>query len=279
MAVFTNRATLSYNNRTVSSNTVTGEVVEVITLQKSAVRGVYSVNDIVTYTVSIANTGTEAVTGLTVTDDLGAYPFGEGTLVPLTYLDNTVQYFVNGTPTAAPTVVSVSPLIIEGIDVPAGGNALIVYSVRVNDFAPPCVGGSITNTVTADSCGAEDSAVIEAVCEPSLSIDKAISPDTVPCNGEINYTFTITNDACCPANAEDNVILTDTFDPPITITGVTLDGVALTADQYTYNEATGEFATVAGVITVPGATFTQDEETGLWTAEPGETTVVITGNV
>ena len=71
MAVFTNRATLSYNNRTVSSNTVTGEVVEVITLQKSAVRGVYSVNDIVTYTVSIANTGTEAVTGLTVTDDLG----------------------------------------------------------------------------------------------------------------------------------------------------------------------------------------------------------------
>lgn len=279
MAVFTNRATLSYNNRTVSSNTVTGEVVEVITLQKSAVRGVYSVNDIVTYTVSIANTGTEAVTGLTVTDDLGAYPFGEGTLVPLTYLDNTVQYFVNGTPTAAPTVVSVSPLIIEGIDVPAGGNALIVYSVRVNDFAPPCVGGSITNTVTADSCGAEDSAVIDAVCEPSLSIDKAISPDTVPCNGEINYTFTITNDACCPANVEDNVILTDTFDPPITITGVTLDGVALTADQYTYNEATGEFATVAGVITVPGATFTQDEETGLWTAEPGETTVVITGNV
>ena len=279
MAVFTNRATLSYNNRTVSSNTVTGEVVEVITLQKSAVRGVYSVNDIVTYTVSIANTGTEAVTGLTVTDDLGAYPFGEGTLVPLTYLDNTVQYFVNGTPTAAPTVVSVSPLIIEGIDVPAGGNALIVYSVRVNDFAPPCVGGSITNTVTADSCGAEDSAVIDAVCEPSLSIDKAISPDTVPCNGEINYTFTITNDACCPANVEDNVILTDTFDPPITITGVTIDGVALTADQYTYNEATGEFATVAGVITVPGATFTQDEETGLWTAEPGETTVVITGNV
>lgn len=279
MAVFTNRATLSYNNRTVSSNTVTGEVVEVITLQKSAVRGVYSVNDIVTYTVSIANTGTEAVTGLTVTDDLGAYPFGEGTLVPLTYLDNTVQYFVNGTPTAAPTVVSVSPLIIEGIDVPAGGNALIVYSVRANDFAPPCVGGSITNTVTADSCGAEDSAVIDAVCEPSLSIDKAISPDTVPCNGEINYTFTITNDACCPANVEDNVILTDTFDPPITITGVTLDGVALTADQYTYNEATGEFATVAGVITVPGATFTQDEETGLWTAEPGETTVVITGNV
>ncbi len=279
MAVFTNRATLSYNNRTVSSNTVTGEVVEVITLQKNAVRGVYSVNDIVTYTVSIVNTGTEDITGLTVTDDLGAYPFGEGTLVPLTYLENTVQYFVNGTPADAPEVTSVSPLIIEGVNVPAGGNALIIYSARVNDFAPPCAGGSITNTVTADSCGAEDSAVIDAVCEPSLSIDKALAPDTVPCNGEVSYTFTITNDACCPANVEDNVILTDTFDPPITITGVTLDGVALTEDQYTYNEATGEFATVAGVITVPGATFTQDEETGVWTSEPGTATVVITGTV
>ena len=61
MAVFTNRATLSYNNRTVSSNTVTGEVVDAVTLQKSAVRGVYSVDDIVTYTVSIANT-TAAIT-------------------------------------------------------------------------------------------------------------------------------------------------------------------------------------------------------------------------
>jgi uncharacterized repeat protein (TIGR01451 family) len=279
MAVFTNRATLSYNNRTVSSNTVTGEVVGAVTLLKTAVRGVYSVGDIVTYTVSIANTTATPITDLTISDDLGAYPFGAGTLVPLTYIENTLQYFVNGVPATAPTVLSVSPLVIEGINVPAGGNVLLVYSVRVNEYAPPCVGGSVTNTVTASSCGAEDSAVINAECEPSLTIDKALSPGTVPCNGAISYTFTIANGACCPANVEDNIILSDTFDPAITITSVTLNGAPLTAEQYTYNEATGEFATVAGVITVPGATFTQDAVTGVWTSEPGITTVVINGTV
>ncbi len=279
MAVFTNRATLSYNNRTVNSNTVTGEVVDVITLQKDAVRGVYSVNDIVTYTVSIANAGTEDITGLTVTDDLGEYSFGGGTLVPLTYLEGTVQYFINGEPSDAPEVTSQSPLVFGGIDVPAGGNGLLVYAVRVNDYAPPCPGGTITNTATATSCGAEDSETIEAVCEPLLTIEKALCPGTVPCNGDITYTITIANSGCCPATAEDNVILSDTFDPPITIESVTLDGVELTADQYTYNEETGEFATAAGVITVPGAVFTQDEATGVWTSEPGTAVVVITGTV
>ena len=279
MAVFTNRATLSYNNKTVNSNTVTGEVVDVLTLTKTAVRPVYSVNDIVSYVITVVNSGTEDIEALTLTDDLGAYAFGEGTLVPLTYLEDTVQYFINGTPAAAPTVTSQSPLVIEGLSVPAGGNGLLVYAARANEYAPPCAGGSITNTVTAASCGAEASANVAAVCEPSLSIDKAVSPDIVPCNGEINYTFTVTNDACCPANVEDNVVLSDTFDPPLTITSVTLDGTELTDGQYTYNEETGEFATVAGVITVPAATFEQDPVTGIYTSTPGTATVVITGTV
>ncbi len=279
MAVFTNRATLSYNNRTVNSNTVTGEVVEVVTLTKTAVRSVYSVNDIVSYVISIINTGTEDIEDLTVTDDLGEYPFGDGTLVPLTYLEGTVQYFVNGVPADAPEVSSQSPLTFEGIDVPAGGNGLLVYAVRVNDYAPPCPGGSITNTATATSCGAEDSETIEAVCEPLLTIEKALCPGTVPCNGDITYTITIANSGCCDATCEDNVILSDTFDPPITIESVTIDGVELTEDQYTYNEETGEFATVAGVITVPGATFTQDPETGVYTSTPGTAVVVIKGTV
>lgn len=279
MAVFTNRATLSYNNRTVSSNTVTGEVVEVVTLTKTAVRPVYSVNDIISYVITVVNSGTEDIAGLTVTDDLGAYPFGDGTLVPLTYIEDTVQYFINGTPAASPTVTSQSPLVIEGLNVPAGGNGLIVYAARANGYAPPCPEGGITNTVTADSCGAEASATVSAVCEPELTIEKALCPGTVPCNGEISYTITVTNSACCPANVEDNVVLSDTFDPPITVTSVTLDGTELTDGQYTYNEETGEFATVAGVITVPAATFVQDPVTGIYTSAPGTATVVITGTV
>ena len=39
--------------------------------------------------------------------------------------------------------------------------------------------------------------------------------------------------------------------------------------QYTYDAATGVFATAAGVVTVPAATFTQDAATGAYSTTPG----------
>ena len=61
---------------------------------------------------------------------------------------------------------------------------------------------------------------------------------------------------------------------------ITLDGepLALTAG-YTYDETTGEFATVAGAITVPAATFSQDETTGEWITTPGAAVLTISGTV
>ena len=49
--------------------------------------------------------------------------------------------------------------------------------------------------------------------------------------------------------------------------------------DYSYDELTGEFATVAGKIIVPAATFTQDPVSGAWTTKPGQALVVVTGNV
>ena len=49
--------------------------------------------------------------------------------------------------------------------------------------------------------------------------------------------------------------------------------------DYTYNTATGEFATVAGKITVPAATYTQNAATGLWTTTPGTATLTVSGTV
>ena len=61
---------------------------------------------------------------------------------------------------------------------------------------------------------------------------------------------------------------------------VTLDGDTLTEpDNYTYNEATGEFATVASQITVPAATYVQDPTTGAWIVTPGTVTLTVTGTV
>lgn len=48
--------------------------------------------------------------------------------------------------------------------------------------------------------------------------------------------------------------------------------------NYTYNAATGVFTTLAGQITVPAATFTQNTD-GTFTVTPGTATLVITGTV
>ena len=60
---------------------------------------------------------------------------------------------------------------------------------------------------------------------------------------------------------------------------VTLNGVPLEEGTgYTYNETTGEFATVAGVITVPAATYTRQAD-GSFVTVPGEATLVVVGSI
>jgi uncharacterized repeat protein (TIGR01451 family) len=119
MATFYNQATLTYRGGSTNSNIVTGELREVLTANKTATTETYSADNELTYLVNIINTGATALTGLTVTDDLGAYPFGTGTLTPLTYVDGSALYFVGGVQQADPTVVSTSPLIVSGLNVPA----------------------------------------------------------------------------------------------------------------------------------------------------------------
>jgi hypothetical protein len=46
-----------------------------------------------------------------------------------------------------------------------------------------------------------------------------------------------------------------------------------------YNQATGAFATVAGSVTVPAATYTQDAVSGEWGPLPGVTVIQISGTV
>ena len=92
MATFTNQATLTYSGNTVVSNTVSGELTDALTVTKSAVAQTYGADAPVTYVLSLVNNGEAAFTGLTVTDNLGAYSFGGGTVTPLDYVEGTVRY-------------------------------------------------------------------------------------------------------------------------------------------------------------------------------------------
>ena len=282
MATFTNQATLSYSGGTVNSNVVTGQIIEVLSATKYALVDTYGNRDTVTYIVSIQNAGNTAVTGVSVTDDLGAYTYGTTTLVPLDYVDGSLAYYVNGVLQPTPTVVGAPALTVSGLTVPANGNALIAYQVVTNEFAPPTVGGAITNTATVSGGGESFAAseTITAEAAPALTIDKALSPSTVTENGQITYTFTIRNFGNTDALATDNVVVSDLFDPILSDITVTYNGAPLAEGTgYTYDEATGQFSTVAGVITVPAATFVQDTVTGEWFATPGVSTLVVTGTV
>lgn len=153
MAIFTNQAQLRYGNAVANSNVAVGEILEVLAATKTAVRKTYGQNDRVTYVVSIVNSGNTAMTGLTVADDLGAYAFGTDTLVPLTYVADTVRYYSNGILQTTPAVTAGPPLSVSGISVPAGGNVTIVYEAETNAFAPLLAESEITNTVTVSGGG------------------------------------------------------------------------------------------------------------------------------
>ena len=284
MAQFTNQAQLSYNNATINSNVAVGEVLEVLTAAKTAVTETYTQGDTVTYAISAVNSGATPLTGITVTDNLGAYQFAETTLYPLSYVDGSVRLYIDGILQTAPTTVAGPPLVISGITIPAGGNMVLIYEAALNEFAPLGETDSIVNTATVTGGGISTPLVVtETVTpttEPLLSITKSISPVPVAENGVVTYTFVIRNNGNAPADAAANVTLTDTFLPVLSDLTVLLDGVALAEGTgYTYAVTEGDFATVPGVITVPAATYTQDPTTGVWSVTPGVTTLTVTGTI
>lgn len=288
MPTFTNQAQLSYNGVITNSNVARGEIVEVLAATKTALFGNYSAGEVVTYVINIVNSGTTPFTDLSIADDLGAYDYkstaeDELTMYPLTYVTDSVQYYQNGVRQTAPTVSAAAGGIFSGISVPAGGNTTIIYQAKVNEFAPLNTGSTITNTATMTgpelSNPIEVQNSIQVRNEPYLTIFKSVSPRQVPENGQVTYTFEIQNLGNTATTAADNVQILDTFLPIISNITVYYNGAVLPSSDYTYGTLTGDFATNAGVINVPAATFTQNTATGAWTTVPGEATLVITGTI
>lgn len=283
MAVFTNQAQLSYNDIVTNSNIAVGEILEVLSVTKTAVVDTYTADDTVTYVIQLINSGTTPLTGLTLTDNAGAYTFNETALVPLTYVDGSVKYFTDGVLQPAPVVTPGTDIVISGISVPANGTATVVYETSVNQFAPLGTDATVVNEVTVSGGGITSVTATETITAEDgaeLSITKSVSPVPVAENGRLTYTFTIQNTGNQPVTVADNAVITDLFDPILSDLVVNFNGTAWTEpDNYTYDAATGSFVTVAGQVTVPAATYAQDPTTGVWTVTPGTSTLVVTGTV
>lgn len=237
-----------------------------------------------TYVVSLRNSGGRGLRGLTVSDDLGGYVFNGTTVYPLTYEEGSVLVFVNGVLQSTPAITAGPPLGIAGINVPAGGNDLIVYQARVNGFADPAAPGTIINTVTISGCGltapVTATETVKAAAEPQLTLTKSISPAQVEDNERVTYTFVIRNFGNVPVVATDNAVISDTFDPILEDLAVRFEGIAwIQGVQYNYNAVTGLFTTAPGQIPVPAASYTRDPVTGEYTVNPGTVTLTVTGTI
>jgi len=284
MAQFTNQATLSYGNTVTNSNVAVGEILEVLSATKTAINATYGQDDNITYIVSILNSGSSAFNNLTITDNLGTYTFGTGTLTPLDYTDGTLRYYVNGVLQPSPIVTTTAnSLTVSGITVPANGNAILVYEVSTNGFAPLGIDGEITNQAAIRGMGVTPVSVEETVnaeTRPNLSITKSISPVPVAEGETVTYTFLIQNTGNTPLVATDNAIITDLFDPILTNVQVIFNGTPWSeGTEYNYNQTTGFFETVPSNITVPAATYTQDPITGVISITPGTSTLIVTGTI
>lgn len=278
MAVFTNRATLSYNGITTASNTVTGEIVGALAAEKTALDESYSSGGSITYVISLINSGQTELTGLTVTDDLGEAGSGNA---PLDLREGSCAMFINGLAAPAPAVSTAAGLEFSGISLPAEANALIVYTADVNAYAPLALGSTIVNTASAEADGmpVTASASVQVCEEAQLAIEKSVSPLSVTENGTLTYTFVITNTGNTAAGPEALISVSDTFSPALSGITVTLDGSPMTSPGgFTYDEATGMFATAPGAITVPAATYTPLQDKS-FSVEPGTATLTVSGTV
>ncbi len=284
MATFTNQATLTYNGQSTVSNVTVGELLDALAMSKTAISATYGRNNTVVYAVSITNSGTSAITNGTITDDLGSYTVSTNTVTPLSYVQDSVRYYLNGILQTAPTVTAGPPLVISGLNIPVGGNALILYEAATNEYTPMQAGSTITNTarVTADGVAdaLTDTAVVTADEDVDLTIAKAISPAIVNDNGTLTYTFIIQNNGNTEVPLSGDVVITDTFNPILNPITVTYNGTTWAeGTNYTYNSLTGEFASLPGNISVPAATYTQDAVTGVYSMTPGVAVVTVSGTV
>ncbi|MEE0264022.1 MAG: hypothetical protein UD936_00190 [Acutalibacteraceae bacterium] len=284
MAIFQNQATLSFNGIVTNSNIATGEILEAVSVTKTAIVDRYTSNDDITYVISIVNSGATAVNNVVITDNLGVYLSNLGVaLVPLEYIDGSVHLYVNGVQQAPPTAVGGTQLVISDISIPANGNAVVVYSARVNQFAPLDVDGTINNTAVVSATGItpiEATETISTLEQAQLTINKSVNPTTVTENGQLTYTFVIQNSGNTATTVTDDLIITDVFNPVLSGLNVTFNGAPWTEGvQYNYNPATGLFTTVAGQVTVPAATYTQNPDTNAWVINPGVSVLRVTGTV
>ena len=286
MPTIENFATVRYTSGGVQSTTVSNlaeiELTSSVSLTKVPLSDTYGDGSALTYILTVQNNGGGTLTDLTVTDNLGTFPYETVQLTPLTYTGDAVL-LIDGE--ASPALLTVdasdpSQLVFTVGALASGETATIIYGATVNNFAPLAAGSAIVNTATlssvVDCAEGEASATVTAASAANVSVFKQMSPNPVVCGEPITYSIRVYNYGNVPA---EDLRLTDTFDPAPTNLTVSRNGVTLLPTDYTYADGllTLPPDATAG-DTVPAATYQRDPS-GALVVTPGVVEYVITGTI
>lgn len=284
MATIINQASLTYTygatTASVLSNPAQTVLNATLSVEKRVLETAYRADDELTYIVSLTNEGESTLSGIEITDNLGAFtPAGAAAhVVPLTYA-GPAELFLDGvfSETLTPQLTDAGVVFtIPGI--PAGSNALLLYKARVNEYAPLDAGSEITNTVSVDASEPlSASATIPVDSYADVTIEKEMSPNPIADGGLLTVTFAIENAGNTEATG---LVLTDAFPVPLEDVAVTVNGTPVTDFTFDNNTLTLPAAgSPKTTLAVPAATFTRSEPGGTVTVDPGKLTVIVTGTV
>jgi uncharacterized repeat protein (TIGR01451 family) len=231
---------------------------------------------VATYTVTVANTGTAAATGVRVIDLLSAgFSYASTTSLTINGVAQTYSVITTGAQTAQTPQWDTSPA--GGFTIPAGQSLVITFTANIAaSVADGPYNNSVDTSGTARSVGDFDGspAVVTAdnvtVTSATLTTTKSTSTPTVVVTGSggtASYTITVTNTGNAPATGvrvEDSPLpMGFTY---AATTSVTLNGAALAASAYQVQ--TSFPYTVANPLW-------DSNPTGGFTINPGQSLVIV----
>lgn len=268
------------------SNTASANLLESLTMQSDSLGSSYFWGSTVVYIINVKNNSTSESRNLEISDDLASYTSKECdssmSLTPLEYTSPSFLYINGNFDSEIFPEINTDKIIFKVSSVPANSNITLVYKLTVNQYAPIYPESTLTNNITLNYDGAENpitsQITLTAQEKADVKIIKNMCPNNVSVGEELTYNFFLYNYGNTEAS---NVTLTDTFSPIPNITSIRVNSKELNFSDYSYLNGTLTVPSYGSSfnLSIPAAEFTTNNKTGLITANPGITRVVVTGKI
>lgn len=274
------------NKEEVLSNTAFATLQDSVNMSLSSVQNSYSLNDTITYVLSIINNGNRNIKNIKISNDLASYTINPGItekiITPLSYTGISKFYISGKFFSDIEAEVLADKIIFNIEEIPALSNVLIFYSVKVNKNAELSTGSFLksTSSLTYDGMvnNIESSDTIYVREKADVTLIKYMYPNSITSGEIITYNFILYNYGNIEAK---NVSFNDTFSPAPLNLNVSVNSDALSSKNYSYINGEIKIPCYGSdfSLSIPPAKFVQDKNNGAITTKPGSTIITITAKI